>query len=96
MEKWWKSDDGERWDEVFNGTSQRPGKYVASMAIYRDRLYTAINGFIFRTMDGVNWEEAGNLSAGTIEAMIAFRGALYAGTTMPPSAWIYRTEDAGK
>jgi hypothetical protein len=92
----WKSEDGERWENVFDGTSRRPGKYVASMAIYRDALYAAINGFVFRTTDGVNWEEAGNLSAGTIEAMTAFRGALYAGTTMPPSAWIYRTEDNNK
>ncbi|HET6464790.1 MAG TPA: hypothetical protein VFH55_04165 [Nitrospiria bacterium] len=92
----WKSEDGERWDNVFDGTSRRPGKYVASMATYRDALYAAINGFVFRTTDGVNWEETGNLSAGTIEAMTAFRGALYAGTTMPPAAWIYRMEDTGK
>jgi hypothetical protein len=92
----WKSEDGERWENVFDGTFRRPGKYVASMAIYRDALYAAINGFVFRTTDGVNWEEAGNLSAGTIEAMTTFRGALYAGTTMPPSAWIYRMEESRK
>jgi len=92
----WKSEDGSLWNNVFDGTSRRPGKYVASMAVYRDALYASINGFIFRTTDGVNWEEAGNLSAGTIEAMTAYRGALYAGTTMPPAAWIYRTEADGK
>jgi len=87
----WKSMDGERWESVFDGTARRPGKYVASITVYRDALYAAINGFVFRTPDGTTWEEEGNLSAGTIEAMTSFRGALYAGTAMPPAAWIYRT-----
>lgn len=92
----WKSEDGLTWNVVFDGSAQRPGKYVASMATFRDALYAAINGFVFRTTDGVHWEESGNLSALSIEAMTPFRDSLYAGTAMPPSAWIFRTEDGRK
>lgn len=88
----WKSKDGLTWTKSFDVTERRSGKYVASMGVYRGALYAGISGFIFRTNDGVEWEEAGNLSPFTIEAMTPFEGALYAGTTMPPNGWIFRTE----
>jgi hypothetical protein len=91
----WRSKDGQTWTKVFDATTRRPGKYVASMDVYQHALYAGISGFIFRTKDGVEWEEVGNLSAFTIESMTSFGDSLYAGTTMPPNGWIYRTE-AGK
>ncbi|HUK55350.1 MAG TPA: hypothetical protein VLY20_01675 [Nitrospiria bacterium] len=92
----WKTGDGILWDDVFDATTRRPGKYVGSMAVYQDALYAAVNGFIFRTKNGRNWDEVGNLSALSIEAMTPFQGSFYVGTTMPPSAWIFRTEENGK
>jgi hypothetical protein len=64
--------------------------YVASMAVFDDSLYAGIGGKVFRTEDGRHWEEIGDLGPYTIEAIKGFQNHLYAGTTLPPSAWIYR------
>ena len=64
--------------------------YVASMAVFDDSLYAGIGGKVFRTEDGRHWEEIGDLGPYTIEAIDGFQNHLYAGTTLPPSAWIYQ------
>ena len=89
----WHTKDGLTWTKVFDATTRRGSeRYVASMGVYRNALYAGISGFVFRTTDGSDWEEVGNLSPFTIESMASFGDSLYAGTTMPPHGWIYRTE----
>ena len=64
--------------------------YVGSMAVFGDMLYAGIRGKVFRTNDGLKWEEIGQLSPFTIEAMAPFGDQLYAGTALPPNSWLYR------
>lgn len=89
----WKTQDGENWTVSFDATPGKDGGYVGSMVIYNDSLYAGIrtySGFIFGSSDGVHWEEVGNISPHTIEAMTVYKGHLYAGTLIPPKAMIYR------
>jgi len=82
---------GPRPARVFTADLKTTRGYIGSMAVFGDFLYAGISGTVFRTKDGRLWEEAGRLGPFTIEAMAAFDHQLYAGTTLPPNAWIYRT-----
>ena len=64
--------------------------YVASLAVSGGTLYAGIDGLVFRSPDGLTWEEVGHLTPFTIEAMAEFNGSLYAGTALPSRAWVYR------
>lgn len=89
----WKSENGEKWEMVFDATPDRERGYVASMTVYDRSLYSGIrthSGFIYRTDDGLKWTEVGNISPYTTEAMTAFKGNLYAGSLIPPRANIYQ------
>jgi len=89
----WKTRDGLKWELIFDSMPDREGGYVGSMAEFNGNLYAGIrtsSGFVFRTVDGKNWEEVGNISPHSIEAMTVFKNHLYAGTLLPPNATIYR------
>ena len=86
----WKTEDGQNWQHVFKVPNDIPG-YVASMAVAGNYLFASINGYVFRTPDGLAWEEVGHLASTTLEAMAAWRGTLYVGASISPSAYIYRT-----
>ncbi len=89
----WRTKDGERWERVFAAreSSGPRGGYVASLAEAGGALYAAVNGRVQRSRDGQSWHEVGELTPFTVEAMQEFDGALYAGTTLPPRAWVYRS-----
>ena len=89
----WRSRDGEAWERVFAAPESRDGRggYVASLAEAGGALFAAVNGRVHRSRDGKSWHEVGELTPFTVEAMQAFSGALYAGTTLPPRAWVYRS-----
>ncbi|MBI1820701.1 MAG: hypothetical protein HYR79_03230 [Nitrospirae bacterium] len=76
---------------VFSADPKTTRGYIGSMAVLNKFLYAAVGGVIFRTGDGDRWKEVGQLGPFTIEAMTVFDKHLYAGTTLPPNAWIYRT-----
>ncbi|MBI3812048.1 MAG: hypothetical protein HY283_07575 [Nitrospirae bacterium] len=82
---------GPRPVRVFTADLKTTRGYIGSMTVFGDFLYAGIGGTVFRTKAGRLWEEAGRLGPFTIEAMAAFDHQLYAGTTLPPNAWIYRT-----
>jgi hypothetical protein len=88
----WRTPDGEAWERVLAIPASRGGRggYVASLAEAGGALFASVNGRIQRSPDGRSWTEVGELSPFTVEAMGAFDGALYAGTTLPPRAWVYR------
>ncbi len=88
----WKRQPGmeRRWVRVFSADTKTRG-YVASLAVLGDFLYAGVNGLVFRTNDGLRWEEIGHLGPYTIEALAPIGDHLYAGTALPPNAWIYRT-----
>ncbi len=89
----WRTEDGQNWLLCFDATPGKDMGYVASMSVYDGILYAGIrtySGFVFRTRDGEKWEEVGNLSPHSIEAMAVFKDQLYAGTLIPPEANIYR------
>jgi hypothetical protein len=89
----WRTRDGDTWQRVF-AAGESPaarGEYVASLAEAGGLLYAAVNGRVQRSGDGRSWDEVGELTPFTIEAMQEFGGALYAGTTLPPRAWVYRS-----
>jgi hypothetical protein len=85
----WKTDDGKTWERVFQSPSHIHRGYVSSMAVADGVLYAGIDGYVFGSPDGMRWEEAGHLSPFTIESIIYFKGKLFAGTLLPPSAQIY-------
>lgn len=92
----WRTGDGEEWERVFTAHEPRASKdsrggYVASLAEAGGAVYAAVNGRVQRSRDGRSWQEVGELTPFTVEAMQEFDGALYAGTTLPPRAWVYRT-----
>lgn len=88
----WRTRGGEAWERVFAAASRSGrGGYVASLAEAGGTLFAAVNGRVYRSRDGMSWREAGELTPFTIEAMHAFDGSLYAGTTLPPRAWVYRS-----
>ncbi|MFI5305030.1 MAG: hypothetical protein ACHQYP_09585 [Nitrospiria bacterium] len=76
---------------VFSADQNTNRGYVGSMSVFNNFLYAGIGGTVFRTHDGKDWEEVGRLGPYTIEAMAGFDHYLYAGTTLPPNTWIYRT-----
>jgi hypothetical protein len=89
----WRTRDGEGWERVFaagEATGSRSG-YVASLTEAGGALYAGVNGRVQRSRDGRTWQEVGELTPFTVEAMQEFDGALYAGTTLPPRAWVYRS-----
>ena len=86
----WRSRDGLAWQQVFQVPAHVQRGYVASMAVAGDALFAGIDGYVFRTTDGLRWEEAGHLSPLTIEAMGVFKHAFYAGVVVPPQALLYR------
>lgn len=89
----WRTQDGERWERVFaagEATGPRSG-YVASLTEAGGALYAGVNGRVQRSRDGRSWQEVGELTPFTVEAMQEFDGALYAGTALPPRAWVYRS-----
>jgi photosystem II stability/assembly factor-like uncharacterized protein len=89
----WRTRDGSTWERVFAaGKSEGArGEYVASLAEAGGVLYAAVNGRVQRSRDGLSWSEVGELTPFTIEAMQEHGGALYAGTALPPRAWVYRS-----
>lgn len=82
---------GPRPVRVFSADVKTTRGYIGSMAVFGDFLYAGIGGTVFRTHDGRQWDEVGRLGPFTIEAMAGFDHQLYAGTTLPPKAWVYRT-----
>lgn len=80
---------------VFSADPKTMRGYIGSMAVLDDFLYASVGGAVFRTGDGRQWEEVGKLGPFTVEAMAVFDKQLYAGTTLPPNAWIYRTTGEG-
>jgi hypothetical protein len=89
----WRTTDGIKWSLCFDATPGKDMGYVAAMTVYNGTLYSGIrtfSGFVFQTRDGDHWEEVGNLSPHSIEAMAVFKKSLYAGTLIPPAANIYR------
>jgi len=93
----WKTDNGINWSKIFDPTPEKKYGYVGSMTVFKDYLYAGVHADrlrpndVFRTKDGIRWEEVGKLGPHTIEAMAVFQGFLYAGALFPPQAWIYRT-----
>lgn len=89
----WRTRDGETWERVLaaGGSGGARGGYVASLAEAGGALYAAVNGRVQRSRDGLSWHEVGELTPFTVEAMQEFGGALYAGTALPPRAWVYRS-----
>jgi hypothetical protein len=73
-----------------DGSGRPRTGYVAALAEAGDSLFASVNGRVLRSRGGRFWEEVGELTPFTVEAMYAFAGSLYAGTTMPPRAWLYR------
>ncbi|HUJ79483.1 MAG TPA: hypothetical protein VLY45_04115 [Nitrospiria bacterium] len=88
----WRSRDGLVWQSVFNAPSHVRRGYVASITVAGETLFAGVDGYVFRTSDGLRWEEVGQLSPTTIEAMAAFRNALYVSAVVPPQAWLYRAD----
>jgi hypothetical protein len=76
---------------VFSVDLKKTGGYVGSMEVFENHLYSGIGGHVFRTNNGLDWEEVGHLGPYTIEAMKTFGTLLYAGTSLPPNGWIYRS-----
>jgi len=93
----WRTGDGEQWDLVFAAgiPEGAHGGYVASLTEAGGALYAAVNGRVQRSFDGLSWREVGELTPFTVEAMHEFRGAIYAGTALPPRAWVYRSPVSG-
>lgn len=93
----WRTSDGDRWTRVFAAATADARGYVASLAVSGGALYAGIDGRVFRSADGGTWEEVGHLTPFTVEAMTEFDGTLYAGTTLPSRAWVYRlaSSDSG-
>lgn len=93
----WKTENGTRWEKVFDPTPDIKQGYVGSLAVFQDHLYAGVNAHtprpvdVYRTGDGIHWEEGGEITPFTIEAMAPFGDDLYLGAVMPPRAWIYRT-----
>jgi hypothetical protein len=89
----WRTVGGEAWERVFAAKDSRSARtgYVAALARAGDALFASVNGRVLRSRDGRVWDEVGELTPFTVEAMHEFGGALYAGTTLPPRAWVYRS-----
>lgn len=89
----WRTAGGEAWERVFAAKDSRSARtgYVAALARAGDALFASVNGRVLRSRDGRVWDEVGELTPFTVEAMHEFGGALYAGTTLPPRAWVYRS-----
>jgi hypothetical protein len=85
----WSSHDGLAWQKMFTAPPHVLRGYVASMTVVGKDLFAGIDGYVFQTRDGRSWREVGHLGPFSIEAMAPFRGALYAGTVMPPSGHLY-------
>jgi len=85
----WKTNDGDHWERVFQSPAQVRRGYVSSMAAAEGVLYAGIDGYVFRSPDGMTWEEVGHLSPFTIESITLFKGRLFVGTLLPPSGQIY-------
>ncbi len=88
----WRTSGGDAWERVY-AAPESPGArtgYVASLAEAADALFASVNGRVLRSRDGRSWDEVGELTPFTVEAMHEFGGSLYAGTTLPPRAWVYR------
>lgn len=85
------SEEGASWVRKFPMDPKTRSRYVASMTVFNGYLYAGTGGKVVRSEDGQFWEEVGQLGPFTIEAMGEYKNSLYAGTTLPPNAWIYRT-----
>jgi hypothetical protein len=85
----WNTGDGKKWKKVFSPETKKG--YVASMVVFNHALYASINRLIVRTMDGLHWEEVGEVGFKTVEAMTNFKNFLYLGIDSPPEAQIFRT-----
>jgi hypothetical protein len=89
----WRTSGGDAgWERVYAADVSgrlRTG-YVAALAEAGDAVFASVNGRVLRSRGGRSWEEVGELTPFTVEAMHAFAGSLYAGTTLPPRAWLYR------
>jgi hypothetical protein len=88
----WRTSGNDAWERVYAATAPAGARtgYVASLAQAADSLFASVNGRVLRSRDGRSWEEVGELTPFTVEAMHEFDGSLYAGTTLPPRAWVYR------
>lgn len=84
----WKTKDGQTWQRAFK--SPNKAIYVAAMADAGKYLFVSIGGYVFRTVDGLAWEEVGQLTPFVIEAMTAWRGNVYVGTLTQPVGFVYR------
>ena len=92
---------GEIWSIAKDGTPERAvsfeenreivRKYIASLVVFGDSLYAGVGGSVLRSEDGIRWREGGYLTPHSIEAMAVYGNQLFAGTSLPPDAWIYRT-----
>lgn len=91
----WKSNDGQTWHRVFESPYNTPS-YVASMAVAGKYLFASVGGYVFRTPDGLAWEEVGHLTPHTLEAMTAWRGNIYVGASTTPAGFIYRADPSKK
>jgi photosystem II stability/assembly factor-like uncharacterized protein len=87
----WRTEEGTRWTRAFDASPAGSGGYVASITVFMDVLYAGVNGRIYRSHDGNQWEEVGYLTPYTIEAMAPFKGQLYAGTLLMGLTRLYRT-----
>jgi photosystem II stability/assembly factor-like uncharacterized protein len=92
----WRSRDGERWE--ISATLPGKEKGVFSLGAFKDHLYAGTGrGRIYRSSDGVRWEQVGDLkqvsAAGFehwVRFLIPFKDHLYAGLEQGP---LYRTPD---
>ena len=91
----WKTQDGQSWQRVFQ-SADNSATYVASLAVAGKYLFASISGYVFRSLDGLAWEEVGHLSPYTLEAMISWRGQIYAGALTAPAGSIFRANPAQK
>lgn len=91
----WRTENGHAWSRAFKSPNDTPG-YVAAMAVAGDYLFASIGGYIFRTADGLGWEEVGHISSTSIESMAGWRGNIYAGISTAPAGFIYQAYPAQK
>jgi hypothetical protein len=91
-EIWRTSGHDAAWERVYasNLSERTRTGYVAALADAANSLFASVNGRVLRSREGRSWEEVGQLTPFTVEALHGFAGSLYAGTTMPPRAWVYR------
>lgn len=104
----WRSADGLMWKKVASdgfGRGKKMHRSVRSLVEFGDYLYAGTGaefigtGAVYRTKDGVHWEQAAEDGFGKpqanqhVYALGVYQGALYAGTFNPYGAEVHRTKD---